>query len=107
MFLGIDEENDLTPEWIYHKSPAKLKHGSNLQIVAWIHSHVRGVGCNLSSIDVHTHYFFSEICGMAGLLAMVFQVTDEDKVKTYDAFTLNTIGIQKFILTYVKNFLEI
>ena len=44
---------------------------------------------------------------MAGLLAMVFQVTDEDQVKTYDAFTLNTIGIQKFILTYVKNFLEI
>ena len=98
MFLGIDEENDLTPEWIYHKSPAKLKHGSNLQIVAWIHSHVRGVGCNLSSIDVHTHYFFSEICGMAGLLAMVFQVTNEDQVKSYDAFTLSTFSRVPFCL---------
>ena len=94
MFIGIDEEYNLTPEWIYQKSSASSRHGSKLQIVAWIHSHVRGIECNLSSIDVHTHYFFKQVCGISGLLAMVFQVTDEDLVKTYDAFTLNTMGIQ-------------
>ena len=93
-FLGIPDKNDTTPEWIFKNSPALANHGSKLCMVAWIHSHVRGNGCFFSSVDVHTHYQFSQSLGLEGFLGMVFQITETNKLKKYDAFDLTSLGIK-------------
>ena len=56
----------------------------------WIHSHVRGCPCGLSSIDVHTQYAYQ--LEYPQILSLVVELNEDGKTKDFDFFELTENG---------------
>ena len=86
-YLGIGGEESMV--WLYQKS----KFPKNTQLIAWIHSHVRGALCGFSSIDVHTQYGYSRL--FEGTIGVVVEINDEGVCQDFDYFVLSKHGHEK------------
>ena len=69
------------------------KYGSKLSIAAWVHSHVQGVQCCFSSVDVHNHLTLSKT--FDDILGLVFELDKEGDPKNYDFYALTRKGVLK------------
>ena len=85
-FLGIDGIDSFV--WITDKSHT-FRNSENPAFVAWIHSHVNGNECFLSSIDVHTQAAFQN--NVETSLAIVVQI-DEVSLKNVCYYQLTKAG---------------
>ena len=93
-FPGIPTENPIdndTCAWISMNSPMKKKYGSKLSIAAWVHSHVEGVECCFSSVDLHTQFTWSQV--FPDILGLVFEIDQDGLPAEYDFYGLTTQGI--------------
>ena len=68
----------------------KLNYSSDLSIVAWVHSHVQGVKCFLSSLDLHTQFKWSKI--NPDFIGIVFELDQNGSMISYDFFGLTRQG---------------
>ena len=96
IFPGIPTENPIdndTCAWISMNSPMKKKYGSKLSIAAWVHSHVEGVECCFSSVDLHTQFTWSQV--FPDILGLVFEIDQDGLPAEYDFYGLTTQGITK------------
>ena len=64
--------------------------------MSWIHSHVRGVECCFSSIDVHTQHTFAKI--HEEVIGMVIQLNENEEIVHYDFYEMSRQGLR-----YVEN----
>ena len=69
----------------------KKKYGSKLSIAAWVHSHVEGVECCFSSVDLHTQFTWSQV--FPDILGLVFEIDQDGLPAEYDFYGLTTQGI--------------
>ena len=88
LIIGI--ENQTTEEWIFNQSHAHHEHKDDLVLISWIHSHVGGVTCGFSSIDMHTQYCYE--WSSPGILGAVFEI---DKQNTCKKFVFLAEHLQK------------
>ena len=58
--------------------------------MAWIHSHVRSVPCNFSSVDLHTQLSYSKIYD--GILGLVVEIKENGKLGQHDFFEMSRQG---------------
>ena len=86
-FLGIQGYKD-TASWYYDK--VNTENGKTPCLIAWIHSHVGGVKCNFSSVDLHTHHSYNKIHD--GILGLVLEIHENGELITHDFFVLSRIG---------------
>ena len=96
IFLGIPSNNDIdkdTCAWISLNSPMSKKYGSKISIAAWIHSHVQGVECCFSSVDVHTQFTLSKTFN--DILGLVFELDKDGDPKKHDFYGLTRRGFTK------------
>ena len=96
IFPGIPTENPIdndTCAWISMNSPMKRKYGSKLSIAAWVHSHVEGVECCFSSVDLHTQFTWSQV--FPDILGLVFEIDQDGLPAEYDFYGLTTQGVTK------------
>ena len=63
--IGVEAKP--TTNWILENSFSFQKHQKKAVQVAWIHSHVRGAKCGLSSLDVHHQYNYEFLTPLAQL----------------------------------------
>ena len=84
---GINGEDSM--EWVYHSSNLAKKK-EKPELMAWIHSHVRGSECGFSSIDVHTQYTYNLVYN--GILGIVVEIDESGDYKTHDIFELTEKG---------------
>ena len=75
--------------WLYEKSSLP----QNTQLIAWIHSHVRGAMCGFSSIDVHTQFAYSRM--YEGTIGIVVEINDAGVCQNFDFFNLTRYGQEK------------
>ena len=71
----------------------KKKYGSKLSIAAWVHSHVEGVECCFSSVDLHTQFTWSQV--FPDILGLVFEIDQDGLPAEYDFYGLTTQGVTK------------
>ena len=64
--------------------------GDDVEIVSWIHSHVGGTTCYLSSIDMHTQFRLEE--GYPSILGTVFQINEKNECVKFDFYKLTGEG---------------
>ena len=64
--------------------------GRPLSFIAWIHSHVAGMHCCFSSIDVHTQYSHQLL--YPGSFGIVVQIRRDSSVGVCDAYIVNDDG---------------
>ena len=69
----------------------KKNYGSKLSIAAWVHSHVQGVECCFSSIDVHTHLMLKNTFN--DILGLVFELDEYGDPNKHDFYQLSTKGL--------------
>ena len=58
--------------------------------MAWIHSHVRVVKCNFSSVDVHTQHSYDKF--HKGVLGLVLEIQENGLLSNHDFFELTKNG---------------
>ena len=58
--------------------------------MSWIHSHVQGVKCNFSSVDLHTQHTFAKV--YKNILGLVVELTEAGKIAKYDFFEMSIEG---------------
>ena len=59
-------------------------------LMSWIHSHVQGVKCNFSSVDLHTQHTFAKV--YENILGLVVELTEAGQVEKYDFFEMSIEG---------------
>ena len=79
-----------TGAWIVWSSQIAEKHGENVAVVSWVHSHVRGIACSFSSIDMHAQYAYNK--HFPGILGLVFQIGLNGDLQKFDFYSLTGIG---------------
>ena len=85
-FLGIHGEDTLT--WAFRNF--LTVRNKQPYLLAWIHSHVGGVPCNFSSVDLHTQHSYSKI--HEGILGMVLEINNSSQLVSHDFFELSNGG---------------
>lgn len=78
MHIGI-EDTPSSLQWIMEHSPCYHLQGNKSTILAWVHSHVNGSKCFLSSIDMHTQFVLEN--NFPHILAIVVEIGPKDKVR--------------------------
>ena len=58
--------------------------------MAWIHSHVRSVACNFSSVDLHTQLSYSKIYN--DILGLVVEIKENGQLGQHDFFEMSRQG---------------
>ena len=66
------------------------EHKDNAVVLSWIHSHVAGNNCFLSSVDVHTQWRYQIKYGIH-VLALVMELSQND-LENYDFYELSCYG---------------
>ena len=66
-------------------------HGKH--IASWVHSHVEGVECCFSSVDLHTQFSYTRI--YPDLLGLVFEINPNGNLKKYDYYGFTPEGNSK------------
>ena len=59
-------------------------------LMSWIHSHVQGVKCNFSSVDLHTQHTFAKV--YKNILGLVVELTEAGQIAKYDFFEMSVKG---------------
>ncbi len=78
--------------WIMRESSTAKQHGTdNTVLAAWIHTHVRGVKCGFSSVDVHTQYAYSHDAMYPNIMGHVVELCQDGSI-IEDFFTLTAEG---------------
>ena len=85
IYLTIDDWDLSGEKWIMDKTYEK-----DPVLVSWIHSHVRGVPCCFSSIDMHTQYAYERV--HPGIFGTVFQINEQNGCVKYDFYKLTKKG---------------
>ena len=67
-----------------------LNPGREFALIAWIHSHVQGMHCCFSSIDIHTQYAQQII--YEGSFGIVVEIKRDSTVGKYDAYKVTDEG---------------
>ena len=80
--------------WIFNNFVSEGR--GNPILMCWIHSHVRGVECGFSAIDVHTQNTFAKI--HHNVLGMVIQLNETGRLAKYDFYEMSRQGSR-----YVEN----
>ena len=75
--------------WLFEDSSCSIMNKENFRIIAWVHTHVQGTPCGLSSIDCHTQFAYSRL--FKNVYAVVLEVRDDDLHKM-DWFDLTKDG---------------
>ena len=78
LHVGIDNAPS-SIQWIIEQSPCYQLQGNKSTIFAWVHSHVNGSKCFLSSIDMHTQFVLQN--NFPHILAIVVEIAPKGKVK--------------------------
>ena len=74
--------------WINYSSGVKKTFEQNVVPVSWVHSHVDGVPCGFSAVDMHTQFRLGEI----GMFGMVFEIDKNNMCKKFDFYVLTEDG---------------
>ena len=74
--------------WAFKKFKSENKEPPCL--IAWIHSHVRGMECSFSSIDNHTQHSYAKL--HKGVLGLVIEIMPNGKKGVYDFFEMSSFG---------------
>ena len=85
--LGYIARDEDTWEWISNNSGAKKKL-ENMIPVSWIHTHVGGVPCGFSSVDMHSQYMLEQL----GMFGTVFEINKKNICDKFDFYTLTEEG---------------
>ena len=88
ILAGISGNESLI--WIVEKSLTFRNNNAPL-IIGWVHTHVNGNDCFLSSIDLHTQYAFE--CNSKESLAIVMKISESQEEETA-FYQLSTYGKQ-------------
>ena len=75
--------------WMFEDSNCSKINKDHFRTVAWVHTHVQGTPCGLSSIDCHTQFAYSKI--FPDVSAVVLEVKDDGSHKM-DWFQLTPEG---------------
>ena len=75
-----------------NESPCYKQYANNSTILAWIHSHVNGAKCFMSSIDLHTQFILEN--NFPNILAIVVQIGPGNKFKN-ECYQLSEKGSQR------------
>ena len=67
-----------------------LNCGRKFTIVSWIHSHVQGMKCCFSSIDIHTQYALQQI--YPNCFGIVVEIKRDSLAGQYDAYKVTDDG---------------
>ena len=86
--LGIEGQDSLTWAFNYYQSERKKEP----VLMAWIHSHVRSVACNFSSVDLHTQLSYSKIYN--DILGLVVEIKENCQLGQHDFFEMSRQGIR-------------
>ena len=84
--VGIEGEDSLTWCFNYYQSERKKEP----ILMAWIHSHVRSVACNFSSVDLHTQLSYSKIYD--DILGLVVEIKENGQLGQHDFFEMSRQG---------------
>ena len=60
--------------------------------MSWIHSHVRGVECCFSSVDVHTQHALAKY--HEEVIGMVIQLNENEKIVRHDFYEMSRQGLR-------------
>ena len=77
--------------WLFHKSGIH-EDVDDMCLIAWIHSHVRGAYCGLSSIDVHTQFAYRKL--YPHCVSLVVEIDDYCQYVTHDFYELSAKGVE-------------
>ena len=93
-FLNISGINDYASalEWITQFSPCYRANPNDATIFAWIHSHVEGNSCFLSSVDLHNQFVYEKL--FPHILAIVVEI-GKTQVKDVKFYQLSEEGVTK------------
>ena len=69
------------------------------KIIGWVHSHVRGVKCFFSSLDVHNQYIWQRLD--PNHIGLVVQIHPDESLVDHDYYKLTSVGMKT-----VKNCLD-
>ena len=67
--------------------------GSNekqVRVISWIHSHVKGMDCSFSSIDIHTQCSLQDY--YPGSFGTVVEIKKDSSIGKFDAFVVTELG---------------
>lgn len=91
--LGIANDSSAL-EWIQENAPSFLKYPSKATMFAWIHTHVNGNKCFLSSIDLHSQFVYEKY--FRHILAIVVEIgVGEDIAKNIQFYKLSGKGTRR------------
>ena len=74
-FLGIGDYPSAL-QWIQEHSPCYRENPETATVFAWIHTHVKGNRCFLSSIDLHNQFLYEKY--FPHILAIVIEIGREN-----------------------------
>ena len=86
MQLGIEGKDTIS--WTFETMMSE--NGRQPVLISWIHSHVQGVMCNFSSVDLHTQHTFAKVYN--DILGLVVQLTEAGRIAKYDFFETTPVG---------------
>ena len=87
IFTGINGNPD-SLTWIFENFDSEGK--GNPHLICWIHSHVGGIKCGFSSIDVHTQHTLSKIHDE--VLGMVIELNEGGQIANHDFYEISREG---------------
>ena len=87
--MSVDSKNTFNNEELPEEIESKF--GKDKKMVGWIHTHVRGVNCFFSSIDVHSQFHYQQT--FKGFIGIVCQLTEDNFFIDRDFFKLTNQGI--------------
>ena len=61
------------------------------KIIGWVHSHVRGIKCFFSSLDVHNQYLSQRLD--SNHLGLVVQIHPDGSLVDHDYYQLTSLGM--------------
>ena len=78
-------------EWIF-KNLIYSEERGRPYLMSWIHSHVGGVECCFSSVDVHTQHTLAKF--HEAVIGMVIQLNENDKIVHHDFYEMSRQGLR-------------
>ena len=89
--LGINNHTSAL-QWITQNSPCYLNRPDQATIFAWIHTHVGGNSCFLSSVDLHTQLIYEKF--FPHILAIVVEL-GRTQMKNIEFYQLSKEGTER------------
>ena len=87
IFTGMNGMDSSLP-WIFENFDSEGKR--NPHLICWIHSHVGGIKCGFSSIDVHTQHTIAKIHDE--VLGMVIELNESGQIANHDFYEISRQG---------------